>query len=598
MVAIVRFEGGECDEFGLAIYDTSARQLKRKGYSPEAAKQILGDRPILSTAAVARMELCRAEDEAITKLPQEPVVSVEDIFEHLFEIGANGHFWSCCCETCVGKLPLGVYARPSGERSDHDKDRFLQQYRVYRDECHVRGLVREHENWMVFCDPIVAGERATSVAARDRRRCENFVKKAGKLEPCAFCSRLFAPNPTQGHRCPHGMWCGRHAPQQLHCHHCNGGEADSRVKEHVCEATHSELLKFSQQRMIGLAEQQEISDPTSARPKRILFGENKISDAKRLVRAEQYLFGKSLLESAGLGVRPRILTMAGGHPSEEISAIRILWPNSSIVSCDDNSGCLRKAKEAGADVLVLANVLNFEGRGLPRALATAIGRERFDIINLDLCGIASVEKRNAIERYFRVGLKQGGLIMLTFGYGHDHDVLPVARMAAKGTLSSVPLRTHRRLIAAGIPEKLIERVTLLSTRQISGHASEPACIEAGLRYTRVLQSAYVYRGNQTPMCSVMWQKRIADHRPAWPEARNNSVPGSWVKVSDEDLDMAVGSIGDRELVGVYLPDERASYWRRKIVARKAVATRRAREVEVQSSRGRHSTVAKRAGHRR
>src|SRR5687767_16040219 len=81
------------------------------------------------------------------------------------------------------------------------------------------------------------------------------------------------------------------------------------------------------------------------------FAATHITDQKRLVRGEQYLLARTILRARD-GVHHkkwRILMVAGGSPSGEVTAIRELMPKAFIVAVDNNPQCLAAAIDAGVD---------------------------------------------------------------------------------------------------------------------------------------------------------------------------------------------------------------------------------------------------------
>lgn len=279
-----------------------------------------------------------------------------------------------------------------------------------------------------------------------------------------------------------------------------------------------------------------------------------ITDAKRMARAEQYLFARTILRIRDFSrTSPcRILTLAGGHPVEEIEALRELWPHAYIVACDLDPVCVRRATEAGAAEGLVVDVFAWQAVTKGWAPPQQLEGNKFDVINLDFCGLVDERMRLAVMRYGYRLLTLGGIMMVTFSYGHDVVERFIAE-ARDGALTGGVHASCRKFIESGINESVIGRVRFLCN--------------SGLR----LRSVILYPGKRMPMCSVLWERRDGGNG-RWPLELNAEPDISICKLHDADLEAALISANIGKLYAC--PQERIAALRRTEAARKAVATRR------------------------
>jgi hypothetical protein len=276
----------------------------------------------------------------------------------------------------------------------------------------------------------------------------------------------------------------------------------------------------------------------------VKFGDTHITDQKRLVRGEHLLQARSMLRARDhVHHRPwRIMIIAGHSPKGEVAALRELMPTAQIWAVDKDPQCIEAAVKAGVHKAVCCDLAD----DTPAALNVV-----FDMINLDFCGSATDEKHNIFKKFYNTHLSFGGAMLLTFSYGRD--VVELFRQ----TIRNLDNRAHdntseeialRRLREAKVPELIIGRL---------------CCLMTPTRVTHI-ESVMVYRGPQTPMCSVLLRKGHVreDH------------PMSFVAVEDGDYELAVCY---PDSVGLYdCPRERIEGLRRQFAAIKAVITRNKR----------------------
>jgi hypothetical protein len=284
------------------------------------------------------------------------------------------------------------------------------------------------------------------------------------------------------------------------------------------------------------------------------FDHDKISDAKRVARGEHWLAARTFLRKRDrIHHAPwKIVTLAGHSPAEEIECIRELMPKAVIYAVDMDPECCRLAKEAGADHVLCLNLLDWSSDGsrvqkLPEAFHDLYP---VDALNLDLCGGITRDMELIVQRY--ANLCRTGVFLLTFSYGRD-----VTEVYNSGNYR-------------GIPDPLGGRVALLDRWPTQMN----------------LTSVIAYRGNEMPMCALMWTKhgKNADHRDPydyrskqerWSEIIANRPEPSFVKIGDEDLAPACVYPDAAKLYAT--PAERIAAFRRKFAALKAVATRQHQE---------------------
>jgi hypothetical protein len=216
-------------------------------------------------------------------------------------------------------------------------------------------------------------------------------------------------------------------------------------------------------------------------------------------------------------------------------------PNAHITAADVDPACVEAAKAAGADEGLLCNLSDWSG--YVGRLPEPLQRRRFDVVNLDLCATASRDTRDLVRAYLRACQK---VLMVTFSYGRDvveHFKFNVA--------------PRRSLLLAGVPELLASRISYLLPDE-----------EASPRH--VVESVIQYRGAEMPMCSFVVRRVRGRLETA-------GRPISFHALQEGDLEVAVEHV---DLSRLYdLSPARLSAMRATIAARKAVATRRARQQE-------------------
>lgn len=289
------------------------------------------------------------------------------------------------------------------------------------------------------------------------------------------------------------------------------------------------------------------------------FAGKHITDQKRLVRAEHWLLARTILRARD-GVhhkRWRIMTLSGGAPSGEVTAIRELMPKAHITAVDKNQKCLDQAIDAGVDDVVLCDLADFTvsqrpayhdpqkvgySRYEPAAPIAAL--ERFDIINLDLCGVVTEHTQRLFRIYRKRAVSSGGVIMITFSYGRD-----VTELFGEH-FRKAPERFVNELSSAGISDALAARILFLFSR------------EKAHQGTGGLRSVIAYKGSEMPMCSLLVL--------AYPQS---DIPIRYMKIEPGDFELAVCY---PDVSAMYdCPHDRVMALRRKFAALKAAFTRKA-----------------------
>jgi len=240
--------------------------------------------------------------------------------------------------------------------------------------------------------------------------------------------------------------------------------------------------------------------------------------------------------------------MAGGAPSGEIRAIQELMPKSHIVAVDRDATCLDAAIQAGVDDVVQCDVYDW-GPPLhklnkfgPNKAISSLGK--FDVISLDLCGSVTDQSTELLKKYWQL-LTFGGVMLFTFSYGRD--VVEVFRSVAVGE------KILEQAEASGVSDMVVRRV-----RFLCGASSK---LWGGL------SSVMVYRGQEMPMCSLLFANSSSDE------------PCSWVRVESGDFELAVVYPESANLYDC--PQERIEGLRRRFAALKAAITRDGRRGEFQ-----------------
>jgi hypothetical protein len=291
----------------------------------------------------------------------------------------------------------------------------------------------------------------------------------------------------------------------------------------------------------------------------IKFTEQRISDQKRLVRGEQLLLARSCLRARDKvhHAKWRVLTMAGGAPKGEITALRELMPKAFLVAVDREPACLDAAIDAGVDEVVLCDLTDWseesyikggidpETGQYSRNLSAVRSRPPlaisksgpFDLINLDLCG----------------GVNDTAQLIVTFSYGRDVlevfiAALALCRRLSEDETASAP--TYEWILNAfkahKVPDSVAGRLLYLFPYRAIAHVA----------------SVMVYRGNEMPMCSCLLTKNNPFVRDKF----------SYVQLMPGDFERAVVYPDAAKLYDC--PEERIKSIRRRFAAAKAVITRR------------------------
>lgn len=288
----------------------------------------------------------------------------------------------------------------------------------------------------------------------------------------------------------------------------------------------------------------------------VKFTKAHISDAKRIIRGENYLAAQGMLRARDNSrTAPwRVMILAGGSPEEEIGAIRAVMPNAVIVAVDRDPACVAKALAAGAnDGVVVHDVLRLNRtKGPPNLPEELEAQAKFDVINLDMCCTPSDEFRRALGVYARRGVTARGVLMVTFSYGHDVAERFIAE-ARGGSLHGELRPGVAELMEDGFSEALVGRVLFL---------------QASSRAVLRMRSVVAYPGHRMPMCSILFEKGGGF---GW------DADAAWQRIGNDDLEHGV--LESKNIDKLYAtPAVRIAQMRRAAAARKAVATRRARTV--------------------
>ena len=280
------------------------------------------------------------------------------------------------------------------------------------------------------------------------------------------------------------------------------------------------------------------------------FTASTISDQKRLVRGEQWLFVRRILRARDEchSAKWRVLILAGGAPSGEINAIRELMPRAHIVAIDKDTKCLEAAIDAGADNVIECDLYACERlqhnhswtHVLPKQLRDI---EPFDAIHLDFCGQVGSEMKRSTGLIFQKLMTTRGCMALTFSYGRD-----VVEMFMESGRSYSFAPTYPR----------VDPITIALPDDIPDSVAGRLIYMGNVRHIR---SVMMYRGAAMPMVSVVYHK--------YANAYRHGI--STVKVEPGDFELAVSY---PDAVSLYdCPEDRIKSFRREFAAIKAVLTR-------------------------
>ena len=291
-------------------------------------------------------------------------------------------------------------------------------------------------------------------------------------------------------------------------------------------------------------------------PKPLSFGEEKISDQKRLVRGEQLLFARRCLRIRD-GVHHhswRTLILPGGAPREEVGAIKNLMPKSYVVAVDREEVPLQRAIECGVDKVIQVDLADFQidTNSVRKPPNELLKEGDFDLLVLDLCSGANEVTKRIATTYAGI-VAPYGVMILNFSYGRD-----VAEIYEY--LASKLERDAGDYKGASWSEvgtaKLLDLLNMSGNRQLAGRIAY--IFPRGLASN--IASVMLYKGAQTPMCSVLlWMRGDRRDKP------------SFTKVGAGDFELAVTCPDPSMMYAT--PEERISALRRKHAAIKASYTR-------------------------
>lgn len=180
--------------------------------------------------------------------------------------------------------------------------------------------------------------------------------------------------------------------------------------------------------------------------------------------------------------------------------------------------------------------------------------KKFEIIDLDFCGPVGPDMQHIIKRCCLTMLDRSrGVLIVTFSYGRDVAEFFLAE-ARDGHISGGASAKARYLMDKGCPETVAGRVIYLASKM------------GGM----TLRSLCLYQGNRMPMCSTLWEAFQVNNPQGW-AGEDLSV----TKMTTEDLPEAVLMPDPGLLYAV--PAERILAMRRSAAARRAVATKQAKE---------------------
>jgi len=291
------------------------------------------------------------------------------------------------------------------------------------------------------------------------------------------------------------------------------------------------------------------------------FKEESISDHKRLARGEHLLAARTHLRSRdAVHHRPwSVLMLAGDAPKGQVSALRGLMPRCRIVAVDNDPKCIDAAIDAGVDDVVLSDLVVRQDVVRPPsrwwATSDTTSREavsvhkapdqisslgKFDLIDLDFCGPATKQMRQAMTIYRKL-LEPRGVMMVTFSVGRD--VEEVGRQRLQDYLRLYSDNVDFRHLYGVIPRHILGRILILM-----------APSELGKLY-----SVIYYRGANMPMCSL-----LIKFGPGFQKA-------AFVQLEAGDFELSV-CYPDAALL-YDCPEERIKELRQRHAALRAVLTR-------------------------
>jgi hypothetical protein len=286
------------------------------------------------------------------------------------------------------------------------------------------------------------------------------------------------------------------------------------------------------------------------------FSRETISDEKRFVRAEHWIFARQILRARDQAHHRawRCLILAGPSPGEEISCIKALMPKAYILAADKISENAVAAIDAGADDVVVCDLAGFRqgkfGRTSFKKPPLVLGDDPFDAICLDMTCLAGGGLAEVVKVYARsVGrggpLTKNGAFIVNFSYGRDVlEYYSERWRQAKWDEEKL----KQRLSDSGMPEQIAQRIFCVLGRRVG-------------RLRSVLQ----YSGNAMPMLSCFLVVGGSHEQP--------SVQYESILPTDFEAAVTAEDIGN-----IYAcPKERIAALRRSQAARKAVQTRKVRQ---------------------
>lgn len=279
-----------------------------------------------------------------------------------------------------------------------------------------------------------------------------------------------------------------------------------------------------------------------------------ISDQKRLVRGEHWIAARRILRARDHVHHHqwRILIIAGPSPHEEIACIKELMPKAHITAIDVDETNVLSAKVAGADTSFICNVFDFQQTQTPNSKTikppASLKDNKYDVCCLDLTGPANDALYRLISIYFAHATANGGILITTFSYGRDvmeayHHNWQVEKAKDNHQFA------HWRALATidEMPEEVMVRV-FFALRSRSSN----------------LQSCLQYLGAHMPMISCLLVKKTR-----LPKA-------TFCRILPDDFELAVTS---ENIGNIYAcPSERIALLRRSMAAKKAVQTRKLKQL--------------------
>lgn len=292
-----------------------------------------------------------------------------------------------------------------------------------------------------------------------------------------------------------------------------------------------------------------------------------ITDQKRLVRGEHWIAARRILRARDHvhHAKWRVLIIAGPSPHEEINCIRELMPKAHITAVDIEEANILAAIDAGADSAELCDVFAFqefqEGYTKKVLPPVAIGEAKYDVCCLDMTGHVNDALRKLITIYFTHAVTNGGILTSTFSYGRDVMEAYQYHWDTERSKDQHPFAHWRTLDRiASMPEDIKVRVYFALRSKVQH-----------------LQSCLQYMGGHMPMISCLLVKKAK-----LPDA-------TYCRLLPDDFELAVTA---ENIGNIYAcPSERIDALRRSIAAKKAVQTRKTKQLALALSNGKSVELA-------